>query len=400
MVSDKTIDIILSQDFFPKLGGAHSWLYEVYRRWPTKVIYLTSFQSDDLQDCTQQQEFDRLNHGQLEIIRDGLNLAKINLLELHCIKRYLQILKRTKKIAGKAFATLHCLRAFPDGFAGLLFKRLKLGKTKLVTYAHGEEILIAGTSRQLMLMTKAVYAGSDLVICNSRNTVQMVKAICPEANTVCIHPGVDSSAYKLPQQDIAAYRSKWGWTSDTVIISTIARMELRKNHAAVIRAVSALRGQGLSIAYICGTSGDEHEKLKALTKSLNIGNAVQFTGTLTDKEKKLTYCASDIHAMPSIRSGDLIEGFGIVFLEAAAAGIPSISGSNGGQSEAVLHEKTGLVVDGSNNEEIIKAIRILASDELMRRQMGIEGRKWAVQHDWSLIVEKTSSAIKSITKRF
>ena len=71
---------------------------------------------------------------------------------------------------------------------------------------------------------------------------------------------------------------------------------------------------------------------------------MRFTGAVSDAEKKLIFAACDIHAMPSVQLGEMIEGFGIVFLEAAAAGKPSICGNIGGQAEAVLDGRTGLVV--------------------------------------------------------
>ena len=97
--------------------------------------------------------------------------------------------------------------------------------------------------------------------------------------------------------------------------------------------------------------------------------------------------------MPSIQHGEMIEGFGIVFLEAAAAGVPSICGNVGGQAEAVVRGKTGLVVDGASLYDVKRAIRRLATDKSMRVMMGREGRKWAENHDWDHVVEATWEAI-------
>lgn len=84
----------------------------------------------------------------------------------------------------------------------------------------------------------------------------------------------------------------------------------------------------------------------------------------------------------------MIEGFGIVFLEAAAAGIPSIAGNAGGQPEAVLHGCTGLVIDGANLAELKQAIRLLAEDVKLREYLGANGRKWAAENDWRSVAQK------------
>jgi phosphatidylinositol alpha-1,6-mannosyltransferase len=105
---------------------------------------------------------------------------------------------------------------------------------------------------------------------------------------------------------------------------------------------------------------------------------------------------ADIHIMPSITYGEVLEGFGIVFLEAAAAGIPSIAGNTGGQAEAVVDGRTGFVVDGTNVETIANAIRQLAENRQLRHEMGEYGRRWASAHEWQTLVDKTSQMIYGI----
>ncbi len=100
---------------------------------------------------------------------------------------------------------------------------------------------------------------------------------------------------------------------------------------------------------------------------------MRFTGAVSDAEKKLIFAACDIHAMPSVQLGEMIEGFGIVFLEAAAAGKPSICGNIGGQAEAVLDGRTGLVVDGADLDRVADALRSLVRDRALRQRLGRAG---------------------------
>jgi hypothetical protein len=116
---------------------------------------------------------------------------------------------------------VHALRSWPEGFTGLLCKRFYRG-TKLVTYAHGEEILIARLSAQLRWMAQRVYAGADLVIANSESTRRIVHELAPSATIVCISPGVDAQSFVLPAARIADFRAGWGWPASTVVVVTVA----------------------------------------------------------------------------------------------------------------------------------------------------------------------------------
>jgi phosphatidylinositol alpha-1,6-mannosyltransferase len=122
---------------------------------------------------------------------------------------------------------------------------------------------------------------------------------------------------------------------------------------------------------------------------------VRFPGAIPDSEKRLLFAASDIHLMPSVQRGNVTEGFGIVFLEAAAAGIPSVCGKAGGQPEAVRHMQTGIVANGEDLNDVAAAVRRLASDSGLRLQLGEQGRAWAAEHAWDRVVERTRSVIQN-----
>jgi phosphatidylinositol alpha-1,6-mannosyltransferase len=384
---------VIAQDFFPKIGGAHLWLYEIYRRWPTPVTVLTRSYDEPAAMAVAQAEFDGRSHGALSIKRADIAMGDISLLAKRCWVRFARMVRILRDLSGAGASTVHCLRSFPEGVAGLLHKIRGGRGTRLVVYAHGEEVLIAQSSRQLRLLATLVYRHADLIIANSRSTEALVRSLCPKANIVCIHPGVDAAAYVRPREEVARFRSQWNWPAGTVVVSTIARMEPRKNHAAVIRAVAALRLEGLPLAYVCGGDGEERAALIRLVQELQLEPWVHFTGALSDDQKILTYCASDLYAMPSIRVGEVIEGFGIVFLEAAAAAIASVCGNSGGQSEAVRDGETGLVIDGLQAQQVRKAIETLVRDPALRQKMGLQAVAWAREHDWSKLTASVQQAV-------
>ncbi|MCB0450942.1 MAG: glycosyltransferase family 4 protein [Confluentibacter sp.] len=393
------MDIIVTQDFFPKIGGAHLWLYETYRRWPSPVKLLTHRYGCETREADSQTIFDARKHGSLRIFRENIAIDNISLFNSQCRNHFWQVSSIIRRLMDRNSNTIHCLRAFPEGFLGLLCKLKNPFQTCLIVYAHGEEILVAKSSRQLWVIANLVYRIANLVIVNSKNTELLVKSLCPQAITVCIHPGVDTTLFLRKKQELEAYRQQWQWPKNTIVVSTVARMEPRKNQATVLRAIADLRREGLPLAYVCGGGGEERAKLYETTQSLGLDAWVRFTGVLTEDEKIMIYGASDIYAMPSIEYGQMIEGFGIVFLEAAAAGIPSICGSVGGQPEAVLDQKTGIVVNGLDVVAVKNAIRRLAIDSNLRDKMGQEGILWAQEHDWSRVSAAIYDAILNHTMK-
>jgi len=391
-----TAHAVVSYDWAPKIGGAHSWLYEVYRRWPAPVRVMTVQGSSDATVAQAEKAFDARTHGSLDLHRVATPFTDLSLLSPACVARFLAHARQLARLTRPAKTrVVHALRSWPEGFTGLLCKRLHRG-TRLVTYAHGEEILIARLSTQLRWMAQRVYAGADLVIANSESTRRIVSELAPGAKIVCIAPGVDAQSFVLGDAQIAACRQEWGWPASTVVVATVARMEARKNQAGVLRALAQLRREGLDVAYVCAGDGHERAALTQLAGELAIADRVRFPGPVSESQKRAIFAAADVHAMPSVQLGEMIEGFGIVFLEAAAAGVPSICGNSGGQMEAVRDGETGLVVDGREPANIAAALRQLVENPERRRDMGRNGRRWAARFDWEQVCARTLDAVRAL----
>ena len=395
-------DVLVSYDFPPMIGGAHSWLYELYRRWPTEVQVLTAEYSRDEFGATREREFDAQTHGSLRISRTARTSLQIDLFSGRYVRSLwqqtgqIQALSRLGGTRSVGCDVVHALRAFPEGVAGWLCCRRNSRSKRLVTYVHGEEILVSQTSRQLTMLANRVYRDSDLVIANSESTRRILADAYPGVESLTVHPGVDVSRYANVVSDGSRRRTEYGWPKDTVVVLTLARMEARKNHAMVIRSVAKLRAEGIPVALICGGEGPEREMLKRLVEELHVNEWVRLIGAVEEKEKPKLFSSADLFAMPSITVGAMIEGFGIVFLEAAAAGLPTVCGKTGGQGEAVLNGKSGIAVDGESLEAVANAIRRLACSGELRKEFGDAGRKWAAENDWDVLGSRVQSAIRGM----
>ena len=141
------------------------------------------------------------------------------------------------------------------------------------------------------------------------------------------------------------------------------------------------------IVYICVGYGDEEENIKNLVKELDLEGQVMFFKDISDELKNALIAKSNIFVMPSGIYKSSVEGFGIAYTEAAQYGIPSIGGKDGGASDAIKHENTGLICDGNNLEEIYSSINSMLENKKYL-EYGVNAKDFVAKFYWSNIVEK------------
>ena len=142
--------------------------------------------------------------------------------------------------------------------------------------------------------------------------------------------------------------------------------------------------------YFVVGKGSYETKLRDLTRELNLESHVVFAGFVPQDELPLYYWASDVFVMPSRierGSGD-VEGFGISFLEANVCGKPVVAGRSGGVEDAVVHGKTGLLVDPESEEVVAEKIIELLTNEKLAATLGSQGRNRILdQFTWNHIAQ-------------
>ena len=179
---------------------------------------------------------------------------------------------------------------------------------------------------------------------------------------------------------------------------TVARLDLNKGHDCVLKALAILKKQGLTPNYTIVGQGPEEMRLRKMAQALGFKNQVEFTGFIPDNQLPAIYTSCDIYVMASREIPgrlDLVEGFGISFLEASASGLPVVAGDSGGVSDAVQHEKTGLLVNPDKPEDIATAIKLLLTDDSLARRYGNEGRRWTeTQMSWEKVARRLVSAMQ------
>ena len=139
--------------------------------------------------------------------------------------------------------------------------------------------------------------------------------------------------------------------------------------------------------------GHSSDGTPALVKELGLDQQVLFLKKISQDLKNTLIAKSNIFVMPSIVYKKSVEGFGIAFVEAAQYGISSVGGKDGGASDAIIHDKTGLIIDGNNLEEIYQGIINLLSDKKYI-EYGVSAKKNAEKFEWSKIIKKYLEIIK------
>lgn len=197
------------------------------------------------------------------------------------------------------------------------------------------------------------------------------------ADKVCLTPGAVRAVSDPRPADAAAPRAK-------IRILTVGRLHPRKGQLQTLSALATLpptlRAQ---IEYwIVGRDarGSYEEELRRVAAAADF--PVRFCGDLDDRQVEEAYAAADIFAMTSIEHGLSVEGFGLVYLEAAAHGLPVVAHAVGGVREAVVPDETGLLVSPGDPGALTAAFARLIADSALRRRLGEAGRAWAQRHDW------------------
>jgi phosphatidylinositol alpha-1,6-mannosyltransferase len=267
-------------------------------------------------------------------------------------------------------------------------EHLKTNKKKYCLI-HGKEINYAkgsGINKRLVKVLNSV----EKVIANSKYTKNLAIDIgIKEEKIIVINPGIDPIK-NLDQKSLDKVESLLRVKSPRLI--TVSRFDKRKNHEKVIMAVRNLKQIYPDIIYICIGSGDEEENIKNLVKELNLEGQVMFFKDITDDLKNALVAKSNIFVMPSGIYKSSVEGFGIAYTEAAQYGIPSIGGKDGGASDAIDHENTGLICDGNQLDEIYSSINSMLENKKYL-EYGKNAKDIVSKFYWSNIIEEYKKVI-------
>jgi glycosyltransferase involved in cell wall biosynthesis/peptidoglycan/xylan/chitin deacetylase (PgdA/CDA1 family) len=265
----------------------------------------------------------------------------------------------------------------------------KLFNCKLVLYVHGEEITTIGSGRLYANKRKQYLAAADKIVAVSSFTCDALTSqmdVKPES-IVLIHNGVDTARFRpgAPDPALIARHNLAG----KKVVLTVARLTPRKGIDMTIRAMSSVIRARDDVRYLIVGDGETRCELEQLIAAEGLGEIITLVGKVTDDELLRYLRTCDLFVMPNrtMPDGDT-EGFGLVFREANACRKPVIGGRAGGVVEAVVDGKSGLLVDGTDPQQISDAILRVLSDPDLAERLSAYGLQLAQDNDTAAVARQ------------
>lgn len=371
--------LLVTNDFPPKIGGIQSLLWEWWRRLPSdQFAVLTSPYAGTA-------EFDAAQPFRIERVREPVLLP-------HPI-----MVRRVNELAADFGAELVVLD--PAVPLGLIGPSLDLPYDVVL---HGAEVTVPGRlpgSKQALAH----------VLRNARHVIAAGRYPAAEAElaagrtlpTTVVPPGVDTERFRpLTDDERRQARADFGLPVDGQVILGVSRLVPRKGFDTAIRAVARMRDTHPELVLAIAGGGRDRERLGKLATEL--GAPVVFLGRVDHDDLPRVFGCADVFTMLCRnRWGGLEqEGFGIVFVEAAACGVPQVAGDSGGAAEAVDDGQTGIVIRRPDNEltavpDAVAAFTRLLDDPELRRRMAVASRTRAeVEFCYEVLVARLGRALE------
>jgi phosphatidylinositol alpha-1,6-mannosyltransferase len=269
------------------------------------------------------------------------------------------------------------------------------GAGRVVASTHGHEV---GWSMLPVARTalRRIGTGTDVVTYVSQYTRgRFASAFGADAALEHLPPGVDTDRFAPDEIARAELRARYRLGERPVVVC-VSRLVPRKGQDMLIRAMPAIRQRVPGTALVIVGGGPYLTSLRRLAHSFGVAEHVVFTEAVPGDELPAHHALADVFAMPCrTRGAGLdVEGFGIVFLEASATGVPVVAGASGGAPETVRDGETGVVVDGSDVGAIAASVSDLLADPERAARMGQAGRRWVLDNwQWSAKAQRLAELL-------
>ena len=354
--------LVVTNDFPPRRGGIQSFVHEVAIRQPagSVVVYASDHRGSAEFDAAQP----------FPVVRHPTGL-----------------LVPTPGAARRVVATARkhgCTSVWFGAAAPLALLAPALrraGAQRIVATTHGHEVgwaMVPGGRQAL----RRIGTQCDVVTyLGEYFRRRLAPALGQHATLRQLTPGVDLETFD-PGLDGSVVRARYGLAQRPVVVC-VSRLVPRKGQDALIRAMPAIRRDVPDAALLLVGKGRFHDELWRLARRVGVAEHVVLTGAVPADELATHYAAGDVFAMPcrTRRFGMDVEGLGVVFLEASAAGLPVVVGDSGGAPDAVRDGETGYLVDGRDVSAIARHVAELLGDAQLRQKFGSAGRRW-VEQEW------------------
>ncbi|MBD1866780.1 glycosyltransferase family 4 protein [Oculatella sp. FACHB-28] len=368
--------LVVCRSFLPQAGGIEEYAYNRCLQDPERVVVATMA-------CDGDQAFDRLQpfpiHRWLvpKWVQSPRGLGSVRLTNFcrQVVRMTYSCWFAVKLFRRYRYDYIEWCHGYE--FSVLLFLSYLL-PIQFFVYLHGDDVLEIAQKPLSKLLFNLLLKRAKGVVCNSSFTQAFLKSnFHCDASIHVIHPTVRPEKFGCINADQlhalrCQMRKNCNIPETAVVILSVGRLVRRKGFDRIIKNLPNLIANQLDVHYLICGQGWMEEELKALATELNVQDRVHFLGYVTDQQLAGYYAACDFFSMLTFfdEQAHSIEGFGIVYLEAAYFGKPVLASKAGGVEDAVIHGVTGLLVDPNSTAEISKTLSQLCQDQRLREQLG------------------------------
>lgn len=356
--------LVVTNDFPPRPGGIQSFVHGVVSRLPPDQVVVLTSRWRGCEQWDAEQPFAVVRHDTSVLLpRPDVRRHAIELLREH-----------------------DCTAVWFGAAAplGLLAPSLRgAGAERLIATTHGHEVGWAALPVARSLLRRIASNLDVMTYLGDYTRSRLASAVAPYDDRLRrLVPGVDTELFH-PDAGGAELRAGLG-LADRPVIVCVSRLMPRKGQDSLISALPEIRRRVPDAALVLVGGGPSRSRLHRLAQHHGVAGHVVFSGSVTHSELPAWYGVGDVFAMPCRRrlGGLDVEGLGMVFLEAAACGLPVVAGISGGSVDAVLDGETGRLVDGDSVDQIASTLVVLLSNPPHAAALGARGRQW-VAEQWS-----------------
>ncbi|MFO7280904.1 MAG: glycosyltransferase family 4 protein [Thermoanaerobacterales bacterium] len=366
--------LLVTNDFPPKVGGIQSYLWELWRRLDpaTFTVLTTPYEGADEWDAAQPFRVVRTRE---RVLLPTPSLAR-----------------RIDALAAETGASLVVLDpALPLGLLGPRLSR------PYGVVLHGAEVTVPGRLPVTRGLLGRVLRGAvEVIAAGGYPAAEGRRAAGRDLPVTVVPPGVDPVRFApLDEEARAKARALFDLPADGRVVVSLSRLVPRKGMDVLVEAVAELAPDRPDLVLAIGGAGRDRRRLERLID--RTGAPARLLGRVPDQDLPALYGCADVYAMLCRNrwAGLEQEGFGIVFLEAAACGVPQVAGASGGAHEAVADGETGLVVRRPRDRAAVAAaLARLLDDPAARAAMGAAARRRAERdYAYDVLAERLAGVL-------
>lgn len=366
--------LLITLEFPPFFGGVGNYYYNIVKRLPSESI--TVLNGNDKNPS----------------FKFGFKIYQKKLLTKIPIwpKWFFSIFKIIYLVKKEDIKSLWVGQVLPIGTICLIIK--KLLKIPYFVSLHGTDVLTAQKNPRKKRILLKILKLATFITANSLYTKnEIIKLGIPNNKIIVIYPCANNIK-SISQNDLDDFKLKYNFTNNTLL--SVCRLTARKNLDTVIRAMPEIIKTFPNLKYFIVGNGEELDNLNKLINNLALKESVKILTNITDHELPYFYSLTDVFILTPKMVGGGVEGLGIVFLEASLHSKPIITSENGGIPEAVIKNKTGLMIDPESHQQISRAIIKLLNDKNLSQKLGNQAKQYVSENfQWTQEINKLLNAI-------